>query len=492
MKAPRSLRGKMVLVALAMLATIGAATLYTGIATAELARSLGLLFSRNQHLEDIKLGLAASSTDLTGYLSTRTPDDLSSFFSHSDALAESAKILNRAIREDEGLLLQRELAGLIDRYLESARAAAEAKGNRSVEVYTSRFEDSETTAALARSIIERVESRNLAASIDAYSDLNSRIKAVIATNAALVVAAVLMAFMIFLSYTWAITGPLSSLAAAARAIEGGDYESVVPHEGATEEIATMANAFERMRRSVRAAFDEQRAKAEIERRLIEEELRLVDMDRKLKDAELLALQAQINPHFLFNTLSAGMQLALSEGADRSADFMDKLAAFIRYALRSPSRLVGIADEIECVELYVWLLRLRFGERFSFSIEVEEGTLGIDLPALVLQPLVENAVGHGLRDVEKGGRVRISARLEGGEALLEVADNGAGMEEALAERLIREAMVAESSGGEGGIGLHNVIRRLSLATGGKARVEMESAVGQGTLVRIRLPAGREFS
>ncbi|HUX38247.1 MAG TPA: histidine kinase [Rectinemataceae bacterium] len=492
MKAPRSLRGKMVLVALAMLATIGAATLYTGIATAELARSLGLLFSRNQHLEDIKIGLAASSTDLTGYLSTRTPDDLSSFFSNSDSLAESAKVLNRAIREDEGLLLQRELAGLIDRYLESARAAAEAKGSRSVEVYTSRFEDSEKTAALARSIIERVESRNLAASIDAYSGLNSRIKAVIATNAALVVAAVLMAFMIFLSYTWAITGPLSSLAAAARAIEGGDYESEVPHEGATEEIATMANAFERMRRSVRAAFDEQRAKAEIERRLIEEELRLVDMDRKLKDAELLALQAQINPHFLFNTLAAGMQLALSEGADRSADFMDKLAAFIRYALRSPSRLVGIADEIECVELYVWLLRLRFGERFSFSIEVDDGTLGIDVPALILQPLVENSVGHGLRDVETGGIVRISARLEGGEALLEVADNGAGMEEAVAERLIREAMEAETSGGEGGIGLHNVIRRLSLATGGRAKVEMESAVGRGTLVRIRLPAGREDS
>ncbi len=261
----------------------------------------------------------------------------------------------------------------------------------------------------------------------------------------------------------------------------------MPSLEAAEEIATTAAAFENMRHSVRAAFEELKSKAEIERRLIEEELQLVDMDRKLKDAELLALQAQINPHFLYNTLSAGMQLALAEGSDRTADFMEKLGGFIRYALRPPSRSVSVADEIECLERYVWLLRLRFGERYAFSIDADPAVLGMKTPALVLQPLVENAVTHGLHTRESGGSVRISARLAGGEALLEVEDTGVGMEAGTVSGLLEEGGSGESHFSDGGIGLRNVIRRVSLATGGRGSVRIVSRPEQGTRITVVLPA-----
>ncbi|HUX40224.1 MAG TPA: sensor histidine kinase [Rectinemataceae bacterium] len=495
MKRSGSLRGKIIAATGLMLAVIGIATLYTNFATAELARTIGLLFKGNLMIEDVRNGLTATSTGLSGYLTSRSSDYLRSFIQDSTRLQKSANLLNREIRQDEALLLQRELAGLVNGYLEAANAAVSAKRGRDVAVYTASYGDAERTAELAVYLVERIESRNLAASLQAWSGLDARVRSVIFTNAALVVAAVLTAFLLFVRYSYSIMGPLLVLADAAKRVAHGDYDKALPHLEAAEEIAVTADAFENMRLSVRSAFDELKSKAEVEGKLIREELRLVDLDRRLKDAELLALQSQINPHFLFNTLSAGLQLALSESADRTADFIEKLSGFIRYSLRPVSRLVSVADEIESVERYVWLLRLRFGPRYDFSIEVEEAARRIGTPALVLQPLVENAVGHGLRDRTEGGRVRVVARLEELEgrtvAVLEVCDNGRGMPEEEIERVLRQGGEAEvAEGGEtasSGIGLHNVIRRVLLVTKGEGRVDIQSDGGSGTQVRILLPA-----
>ena len=227
-----------------------------------------------------------------------------------------------------------------------------------------------------------------------------------------------MGLMLIVRFSYKLTGPLSKLAEAARAVGRGEYDHELPLPETGDEIGTTAAAFSSMQASVRSAIEELKSKAEVEKNLMEERMRVLDMSHKLKDAELLALQTQINPHFLFNTLSAGMQLALSEEADRTSDFLDNLAAFIRYVLKPPSRSVWISDEIECVERYIWLLRLRFGERYRFEVSADEAVLSVETPALLLQPLVENAVAHGLKDREEGGWVKVTARLvrERGRAL----------------------------------------------------------------------------
>ena len=496
MRRSGGIRGKIIAATGLMLAVIGGATLYTDFATAELTRTIGLLFKGNLMIEDVRGGLTATASGLSGYLTSRSSDYLRDFIQDSTRLSRSVRVLNREVRQDEALLLQRELAGLVDSYIEEADTAVTAKRGRDVEAYTASYNTSERTAELATLLVERIESMNLAASLQAWSSLDERVKSVIATNAALVVAAVLTAFLIFVHYSYSITGPLLVLAEAAKGVERGDYDRELPRLDATEEIAITADAFENMRASVRRAFEELKEKSAVERKLIQEELRLVDLDRRLKDAELLALQSQINPHFLFNTLSAGLQLALSERADLTADFIEKLSGFIRYSLRPSSRQVSVADEIESVERYVWLLRLRFGSRYDFAVHAEDGALRIGTPALVLQPLVENAVAHGLRDKVQGGSVRISAKLAasaaGPTAVLEVADNGGGMQECEIERVLREGSETAGSGEDapisGGIGLHNVIRRVLLVTKGAGRVEIESASGSGTLVRVILPGG----
>jgi sensor histidine kinase YesM len=289
-------------------------------------------------------------------------------------------------------------------------------------------------------------------------------------------------------YSYTITERLARLSIAAEAVGRGEYDHPLPPYVNDDEIRTLHDAFGNMQESAETAFVELTRKAELERSLMEERMRVLTYQHRLKDAELLALQTQINPHFLYNTLSAGWQLALTEGNEKTAEFIEKLAAFIRYALKPSTRFVLISEEIECVRQYIWLQKMRFGERYRFRLEVQDETLGFETPALVLQPLVENAITHGLRDFEKGGEVAISARIEGDTIRLSVSDSGRGMKkEDIAVALA--AADPEDATPQHGIGLHNVVRRVSLATGGVGIVEIESEIGHGTRVTVVLPKGK---
>ncbi len=479
-------RSKIILNSALVLLIVASAVLFTGLASIELARSVEILFHNNQLMEDIRDSLVGTEMNLTAYLSMKSSDALKEYIRYSTRLSENARLLNSDIRADDSLLLQRDLVGLLNGFLADTEASVAAKRGRDVAAYTERFENAERLLQQIRFLIDKIEGIFISDSLTAFSGFNSRVTSVLITNSVLVICATLMGMTILVSFSYRLTDPLAKLARAAEALGRGDYDHELPEPGHPDEISIMAASFSSMRDSVRLAFEEQKAKADLERSLMEERVRLLDMDHKLKDAELLALQTQINPHFLFNTLAAGQQLALSEKADRTSDFMENLAAFIRYALKPPSRSVRVSDELDCVQRYIWLLRLRFGERYRFEVEADERALRVETPALVLQPLVENAVGHGLRNREEGGSVRVRAMMEGSEAVLSVEDSGDGMSRVEMERAMGENSGDDLPAGEG-IGLRNVIRRVTLATDGKGRVELESEPGHGTTVRIRLPA-----
>jgi two-component system, sensor histidine kinase YesM len=480
-----TVRRKIIANSMIIVLIIASATFYTGLASSELARSVELLFRNNLLMEDIRNSIDKTETSLSTYLTNKSSDALKDYIQNSTKLAEKNRRLNREIRQDESLLLQRNLAGLIDSYLQDTEASVAAKRGRNVQVYSERYENSEKTAELARFLIVRIEGIFISDSLKAFSGFESSIGAVLTSNTVLVIAATLMGIMLIVRFSYKLTEPLSKLAEAARAVGRGEYDHELPLPETGDEIGTTAAAFSSMQESIRKSFDELKSKAEVEKNLMEERMRVLDMGHKLKDAELLALQTQINPHFLFNTLSAGMQLSLSENADRTSDFLENLAAFIRYVLKPPSRSVWVSDEIECVERYIWLLKLRFGDRYRFEVSADEEVRSVETPALLLQPLVENAVAHGLKDREEGGWVKITARLVDGEAVLSVEDSGAGMSAEEVGRVLRDGLEDEHLH-EGGIGLRNVIRRVVLATNGSGHVELHSVVGKGTDVRIHLP------
>ncbi len=229
--------------------------------------------------------------------------------------------------------------------------------------------------------------------------------------------------------------------------------------------------------AVKYVYDETSARLaeslrEVERvRLAESRLR-----EEAARAELAALQARINPHFFFNTLNTISSL-LEEDPERADRVVHTLAGLFRYTFRvSDAVPVPLREELEFVRNYLGIEQARFGDRLAVTWSVDPAAEGTLVPGLVLQPLVENAVGHGVAARAGGGTVAIHAGLEGGEVVLEVADDGPGTT-APADRLFAE-----------GHGLGNVLRRLETFYRGRGRLEIAAgADGRGTVARVRIPA-----
>ena len=215
--------------------------------------------------------------------------------------------------------------------------------------------------------------------------------------------------------------------------------------------------------------------AESLREVEEVRLREARLREQAALAELAALQARINPHFFFNTLNTIASL-VEEDPRRAGTIVETLAELFRYTFRAAeSRPVRLEEELEFVRRYLTIEQARFGERLKVVRDVPPAVLRVPVAGLLLQPLVENAVGHGVAPLRRGGTVRIAARLEGEDLVVEVSDDGRGLP-------------AGSDPVRPGHGLDNVRQRLQTLYGDRGRLTLGAGPGgSGTVAAIRIPA-----
>ncbi len=219
--------------------------------------------------------------------------------------------------------------------------------------------------------------------------------------------------------------------------------------------------------------------------------REIMMETHLKDAELKYLQAQVNPHFLFNTLNAGAQLAMMEGADRTSVFIQNMAAFFRYKLKRGDKDTTLADEIGLVDNYLYLLNVRFSGEIHFDKEIEADCTGVSVPGMILQPVVENAVNYGIRNVDHEKKILLKVFKENGTIRVRIHDNGAGMSaDRIAHVLAGDAGENPVMKDSNGVGLSNVMARMRLFYNTVDVLHIESpGEGQGTTVELIIPENR---
>ena len=210
-----------------------------------------------------------------------------------------------------------------------------------------------------------------------------------------------------------------------------------------------------------------------------EEVRLVEarLREEAARAELAALQARINPHFFFNTLNT-ITAMLEEDVRKAEELLETFASLFRYTFEAADAApVPLRDEIAFTRGYLRIEHARFGERLQVAWDVDPRSLPVRVPGLILQPLIENAVGHGLAPRARGGRIDVSTAVDGATLRIEVADDGVGLAGAEAP-LVRD-----------GHGLGNIARRLDACYGRHATLDLRPAPdGAGTRARLVLPAG----
>jgi two-component system sensor histidine kinase YesM len=206
-----------------------------------------------------------------------------------------------------------------------------------------------------------------------------------------------------------------------------------------------------------------------------------------REAKLNALQQQINPHFMYNTLETIKWMAYRRGEREISDMASAMGKFLRGNMAMGEHFTSLAEEIEHLKSYLYIQQIRYDQRFDVQWEVAEGLMQVEVPRLILQPVVENAINHGFDEIRYKGNIKISSSRVGSGLMLMIVDNGKGM---AADELARVRAGIESGklGATDSIGLANVSARLKLTLGPMANLRVDSEEGAGTIVTILLPRG----
>lgn len=216
---------------------------------------------------------------------------------------------------------------------------------------------------------------------------------------------------------------------------------------------------------------------------------IIQQEEQKRRSELDVLQSQINPHFLYNTLDSVIWMTESGHQEEAVQMVTSLARFFRISLSKGKNIIPLVDELEHGRHYMTIQAIRFKNKFTTKFEARPGTEDLYCLKLIVQPILENAVYHGMASAEGDGEIGVTAYREGDDLLIDIADNGLGMRPEVAEALLDPARPAVSSGSSSGsgIGVRNVHQRIKLTFGEGYGLSIFSEPDEGTLVRIRLPA-----
>ena len=302
------------------------------------------------------------------------------------------------------------------------------------------------------------------------------------------ITAIVASSLFVIIFTRNIIEPVRKLAKSADEVANGNFEIETIGVMSGDEIGVVTGAFNKMVISIRQYIQQIKDNMDNERKMKEKELMI---EATLKDAQLKYLQTQINPHFLFNTLNAGAQLAMMEDAERTYDYIQNTAEFFRYNVREGNTIVKLKDEINLIDHYIYILNVRFSGEIKYEKIIDEGTEDIAMPSMILQPIVENSVNHGIRAMEGRGKIILHAFRDGEDIVVSVKDNGTGMSQEMIDKVLKGELRDDEKplpAGVHGIGMDNIIKRLRLYTDREDCVNIISeGEDMGTEIVIRLNA-----
>jgi two-component system sensor histidine kinase YesM len=287
-------------------------------------------------------------------------------------------------------------------------------------------------------------------------------------------ASLLVIFVVTYFWLKRITGPLSTLARKMRDTGRGELGLVIEKVPEGNEIGVVIRRFNEMSMGIKELVRKQE-----------------EIEGQKRELEIEALQAQINPHFLYNTLNMIKWMAAIIKARNIVDCIVALGNILQPVFGNSEAMFTLEEEIVYLENYIKIVNWRFDNRVHFEFAVEEGLPVCKVPRFILQPIVENSIAHGLSEQAGGIRISIDAEMRGADLAITVADTGRGMpEDKLAEinaMLENGGAVPAVSGGSGRIGIANVHRRVRLNFGPRYGIRIESEEGKGTKVEILVPA-----
>lgn len=443
------------------------------------------IYASNTMLNELQISLTQVHRYLETFLDTRDTEAIEGYLRNQQEFSNRLEQLNGRLLDDDSMITQKNIRSISEEYIRTADRAVEAKRGRNVVKYKEYYDDADRLFSYINSYIYSLNSRQLQCNSHNYEALFTSLKYSETANLTILcMTSALVTLLVFL-LTRGITDPLQRLAEAAEQVANGSLVAEVSGPVANDEVGIVTAAFNQMVVSLKDNMEQARQRIALESAMKEKQLL---MEAHLKDTQLKYLQSQINPHFLFNTLNACAQLAMLEGADRTYTYVQNVADFYRYNVRKKDGVATLAEEIGLVDNYIYIINVRFSGEIHFIKEIEEGVTDVPMPAMILQPLVENSINHGLRDVEWEKKIWLSVYRENNRICVSVRDNGIGISPEQTQSILNNDL-----NGNGlqehttGVGLRNVIGRLRLFYNRDDVMEITSTgSGMGTEVAVFIP------
>ena len=370
-------------------------------------------------------------------------------------------------------------------YLSCTAGTVAAKRGRNVEKYKQEYDESLELYSYIQSSMDELNKQLFKENSQTYAALRAVMRYLEISNMMIMLLVVICGMFLLIMATREMFLPLTNMAETAQLVGQGNFNVKMPPADSRDELGTVTRAFNTMVDNLGLYIARTKASMEKEQQMIERELL---METHLKEAQLKYLQSQINPHFLFNSLNAGVQLAMMEDAERTGIFVEKMADFFRYNVKKGQEDATLGEELEAVDNYIYILNVRFAGDIHFSKEVDESLENVRMPSMILQPVVENAVNHGIRDIEWEGKIHLTVTGDADYIRISVKDNGKGMTQEQIEGVLSGNREHRNEEGDStGIGMNNVISRLELYYEESGLMEINSeGEGKGTEAVIYIP------
>ena len=378
------------------------------------------VYNSNIQFNDLSANVNNIQDSLYQYLNTKSSDSLEDYYRYTQDYQDLLEGLNQDTVSGSQELAEKNIYNLSQTYLDLTDNAVEKKRGRDAQGVRETYEQTEEIYGYIRANINSVNTSAFITNAQSYSSLRVVLSYMTAFSICILFAVMAVAVGWIVIMTRSITRPLIELANSATEIARGNMEVDFPIVETGDEVSAVAKACNKMIESIRNYIEETKRNYERENELAANELR---MKNDLNEAQLKYLQAQINPHFLFNSLNAGAQLAMMEGAEKACMFIQNMADFFRYNVRKMEKDVTLQEELQLVDNYIYILNVRFAGDIHYTAQIDERLLGASMPSMILQPIIENSVNHGIREKEGEGHIRLHVWADENDICIEIDDDG---------------------------------------------------------------------
>ncbi len=460
------------------------------------------MFNLNEQLSQLDLTLSNSNANVQKYLDTKDSDAFIAYLDNRKDIQAFIDENDRGLSYNTTELKLTNMSKMLEEYLNESEKAIEYKRARFTTEYIESFAKTEKLTSYIRTIMMEVNFSEIAINIQNHNKLTTSIRELTTVFIMTTVILILLSIIFIFDYTDKIIHPIEELSIYSGQISVGNYTAISEGPLYFDEAKVLLNSFSEMAESIKSYIEDIKDKATTENKLRISEIKNLRIQNSLREAESKALQAQINPHFLYNTLSAGVGLAEYENAERTSEYLYHLATLFRYNLKGLENAVSLRVEIKNIENYYQLMKVRFSDRITFVFNIDEKALDLMIPPLILQPLVENSFIHGFKDKEFDCVVTVTVKLHDQYVIIEILDNGKGISkkslimmkneyqknsEALFSDIAdSEQLIEQRESHTTGLGINNVYSRLKLFFNKSDIFEIASVEGEWTKVIIRIP------